>query len=99
MAAKVKENRALRNSLINQLREIRDVAQSATEQPALRALLKRRFARAQSIFEKFEHYIPRLLPTSPLNPNPIWKPNNKYGWNFSRHLTKLTRHMYGTFRK
>jgi hypothetical protein len=54
MAAKVKENRALRNSLINQLREIREVAQSATEQPALRALLKRRFARAQSIFEKFE---------------------------------------------
>jgi hypothetical protein len=54
MAAKAKENRALRNSLINQLREIREVAQSATEQPALRALLKRRFARAQSIFEKFE---------------------------------------------
>jgi hypothetical protein len=54
MAAKAKENRALRNTLINQLREIREVAQSATEQPALRALLKRRFARAQSIFEKFE---------------------------------------------
>jgi hypothetical protein len=54
MAAKAKENRALRNSLINQLREIREVAQSATEQPPLRALLKRRFARAQSIFEKFE---------------------------------------------
>jgi hypothetical protein len=43
-----------KNSWINQLREIREVAQSATEQPALRVLLKRRFARAQSIFEKFE---------------------------------------------
>jgi hypothetical protein len=54
MAAKAKENRAQRDSLKTQMFEIWEVAKSSQEQPSLRALLKRRFARAQSIFEKFE---------------------------------------------
>jgi hypothetical protein len=54
MAAKAKENRAQRDCLKTQMFEIWDVAKSSQEQPSLRALLKRRFARAQSIFEKFE---------------------------------------------
>jgi hypothetical protein len=54
MAAKAKENRAQRDCLKTQMFEIWEVAKSSQEQPSLRALLKRRFARAQSIFEKFE---------------------------------------------
>jgi hypothetical protein len=54
MAAKAKENRAQRDCLKTQMFEIWEVAKSSQEQPSLRALLKRRFVRAQSIFEKFE---------------------------------------------
>jgi hypothetical protein len=54
MAAKAKENRAQQDCLKAQMFEIWEVAKSSQEQPSLRALLKRRFARAQSIFEKFE---------------------------------------------
>jgi hypothetical protein len=68
MAAKAKENRALTNSLINQLREIQEVAQSPTEQSALQALLKRRFARAQSIFEKFEPLHSAIIAYVPTQP-------------------------------
>lgn len=53
MAAKFWENKTIRESLINQMKETLDIAESAREQVPLRSLFQRRMSRAHDLFDKF----------------------------------------------